>query len=111
MTSGLPDLYCVMPGYVPLLLEAKFIKDFKNQRKIPYTKLQSHLLIECNKPNKTPVAFGLIGVQTTAGNRYCMLINPGVQIVTFEDLAKSTPFVGNHIDVDHLFYWSGVAKM
>lgn len=50
---GLPDLYCVVPGYIPVLLEAKYIRDVpeigKFKRKIPYRPLQQHYLKEAHK--------------------------------------------------------------
>lgn len=62
MQSGLPDLYCSVPSYGPVLLEAKYLKEVcpKFNRTINYSALQKIFLQDCNKSiNNT--AFGLIG--------------------------------------------------
>lgn len=76
MLSGLPDLYVIMPGYCPLLLEAKFLGEVANNfhRKIEYTKLQQHFLNECCNV-KDYTAMGLVGYKQN--NCYwCTLIHP-----------------------------------
>ena len=112
--SGLPDMYCVMPGFVPVLLEAKFMKIANGtfHRKIPYSKMQQYVMEMCNKPyggNHT-VAFGLVGVQTT-DVVYCLLMPPGVQVVTNKDIDFQPIIKGNTIDVLSLFEAKGVANM
>lgn len=63
MVVGIPDLYVVIPGYIPILLEAKWLGDIKKptfKRKINYSPLQQNFLNECNRVNNYS-AFGLIG--------------------------------------------------
>lgn len=63
MFAGVPDLYCILPGYLPVLLEAKWLgvvtkENFK--RKIPFTELQKRWIRDChNVVNYS--AMGLIG--------------------------------------------------
>ena len=107
--SGLPDLYCAMPGFVPVLLEAKFIKDVgaKFKRKIDYSMLQLNLMNNVNKVyshSDDNAAFGLIGIRTDY-ELYCKLMHPGVQIITHKDLNPGVNTIqdGNFIDVNLLF--------
>lgn len=62
MISGIPDLYMLYPDYIPVLLEAKFLKEVpaKFSRKINYSPMQVLFLEECNKVANNS-AFGLIG--------------------------------------------------
>lgn len=86
--NGLPDMYCVMPGYAPVLLEAKLIKDVgaKFKRTIHYSKLQTELLNNCNKVNPVyTIAFGLIFVKEHMGSDYCILMPPEVPTITHND--------------------------
>lgn len=80
--GGLPDLYCAMPGYAPVLLEAKLIRDVKAnfKRTIHYTRQQTELLKDCNKVNRYPVAFGLIFVN----GYHCVakLMHPDIPQIT-----------------------------
>ncbi len=63
MLAGIPDLYVVMPGYMPVLIEAKFFKDLPEtqfKRKIPFTDMQKIWIRDChNVVNYT--AMGLVG--------------------------------------------------
>lgn len=62
MMPGIPDLYCVMPGFAPVLLEAKWMKElpFLFNRKPKFTELQKHFIASCNKVHPG-IAWGLIG--------------------------------------------------
>lgn len=76
MISGIPDLYVIMPGYCPLLLEAKWLGEAPDpfNRKIKYTKLQQHFLKECCSV-KDYTAMGLIGFKQK--NKYwCTILHP-----------------------------------
>lgn len=110
--SGLPDLYCAMPGYAPVLLEAKWIKDcgptFK--RKIPYRPLQRDILNSANKASinshkEKLIAYGLVGVEYYDGNKFCVLMPPQVQIISEEDIFRigSRSIVNGEIDIERLF--------
>jgi hypothetical protein len=88
--SGLPDIYCAMPGFVPVLLEAKWIKDVTGKfiRKIPYRPYQQEILKNCSRPYKkldAMVAFGLIGVHNEHG-MYCRLLPPTMEVITSEHI-------------------------
>lgn len=84
--GGIPDIYCVMPGYAPVLLEAKLIKNVKAnfKRTIHYSRLQTELLTKCNQVNIQPVAFGLIFVN----GYHCAakLMHPDVPQMTDREL-------------------------
>lgn len=112
--SGLPDLYCAMPGMVPVLLEAKFIKGITSNtfcRKIPYRAMQKEIMRGCNRPNKNKlVAYGLIGIKIE-DKVYYKLMNPAVQIITNGDIVKRHYVVDNFINVSGLLIESGVPFM
>lgn len=108
--SGLPDLYCVMPGYSPVLLEAKLIKDvnLKFKRTIRYSKLQVELLKNCNKVNSVMTAFGLVFVKDHDGTDVVILMDPEVPTITHNDLHSLkhgyTYIVDGAINVNNLFH-------
>lgn len=63
MLSGIPDLYCVMPSYIPVLLEAKFLGEIKRSlftRKIPFSPMQELFLKSCHEVSPFS-AMGIIG--------------------------------------------------
>lgn len=91
--NGLPDLCCVMPGFVPVLLEAKLIKDVGStfKRTINYSKLQTELLSKCNKVNPVhTVAWGLVFVKYCDGYDYCALMEPEIPTMTHNDILSRT---------------------
>lgn len=73
MIAGIPDLYCTIPGYLPVLLEAKYLKNvtLKFNKKIPFSALQLLWMEECSKTNPF-TAFGLVGFKW-AGETFCVL--------------------------------------
>lgn len=107
--SGLPDIYCVMPGYAPVLLEAKLIKDvgLKFKRTINYSKLQTELLKNCNKVNTKSIAYGLIFVKDYGDKDLCLLMEPDIPTLSHNDLFTLEPglvYIQNkHVDVMTLF--------
>lgn len=91
--SGIPDLYCILPSYVPILLEAKWLGEIdadKFSRKIKYSALQRNFLKEINKVG-TNTAFGLIGFKDK-GQYIAVLINHNY----------------DHIDQNYVFEHSNV---
>lgn len=63
MIVGIPDLYVVLPEYLPVLLEAKYLGEIKREkfsRKVPFTLMQQHWIQSCD--NVSPYsAMGLVG--------------------------------------------------
>lgn len=63
MISGLPDMYCCLPEFLPILLEAKWLGEItrdKFSRKVPFTEMQQHWIQCCD--NVSPYsAMGLVG--------------------------------------------------
>lgn len=60
---GIPDLYCIMPSYMPILLEAKWLGEVERDtfaRKMQYTAMQLRWLEECDQINAYS-ALGLAG--------------------------------------------------
>lgn len=107
--SGLPDIYCAMPGFVPVLLEAKWMKNLplgKFKRKIPYRPLQREILSNCNRVYADRfdyVAWGLIGMEIDE-QKYCTLLKPGVEIITEKELINSLTIIkGEDIQIYPLF--------
>lgn len=64
MLIGIPDLYVIMPGYMPVLLEAKWLgKIIRSHfhRKLQFTDMQINYINECCNVQHL-AAFGLIGL-------------------------------------------------
>lgn len=65
MLSGLPDLYVCMKDYIPILLEAKWLKDINRstfKRKLQFTEMQKNYIESCDTLNPYS-AMGLIGLK------------------------------------------------
>lgn len=65
MFSGIPDLYIIMPHFMPVLLEAKWLGEIKRDtffRKIPFTEMQIHWIDQCHSVSPYS-AMGLIGLK------------------------------------------------
>lgn len=63
MVVGIPDLFVVMPGYMAVLLEAKWLGELNREnfsRKVQYTAPQILWIESCHKVNPY-TAMGLIG--------------------------------------------------
>ena len=64
LVSGIPDLYIIVPSYIPVLLEAKWIKGItreKFKRKIRWSGMQKYIIQSLHEI--TPFsAMGLIGL-------------------------------------------------
>lgn len=88
MLPGIPDLYVVMPGYVPVLLEAKLLKNLSDRFNITprFTEMQKNFINNCNKvlPGS---AFGLICMKYQ-GCIHATLTDPNLK---FSYLQISTP--------------------
>lgn len=117
MISGIPDLYCIMPGFVPVLIEAKWLGTLndKFKRKIQYTPMQRMVLDEVNTvyPN---AALGLIGFKYKG--KLHSVLKPRILKETDECidnnmLTGSLPFCVNtpNIDVALLFSKANVARI
>ena len=77
MLAGIPDLYVIMPGFMPVLLEAKWMKELSlKPKKIPYSKLQGYYLNEIHNI-QSKAAMGLIGYKYS-GFTLCALLPPNV---------------------------------
>lgn len=81
MLSGIPDLYVIMPGFTPILLEAKWLGTVgkKFSRKIQYTKLQHFYLKECCKI-RDYTAMGLVGYKRD-NDYWCTLVHPSKDVL------------------------------
>lgn len=65
MISGIPDLWVIIPGYLPVLLEAKWMGEVKRDnfsRKVPFTAMQTNWIKECDDVCAYS-AMGLIGIK------------------------------------------------
>lgn len=65
MIAGIPDLYILMPKYIPILVEAKWLGEIdriKFKRKVPYSEMQKMWIKDCH--NVLPYsAMGLVGFE------------------------------------------------
>lgn len=109
LMSGLPDIYCNMPGYCPLLLEAKFIKGLSGEfkRKIGYSKLQLNILRSCWDANPY-TAFCLMGVEHE-NILYWSLLEPSLEAITKENLSNG--FFSEFYDIRNMLYAKGVPEI
>lgn len=83
MFGGIPDLYCIYPGYMPVLLEAKWLGDLTHlfSRKIPLSALQLYWLEESNKVQPHS-SFGLVGFKHE-GITYAVLTSYNVTQINY----------------------------
>ena len=113
--SGIPDIYTIYPGYIPLLLEAKFFKEVtpKFSRKINYSPLQLIWLNECNKVNPF-TAYGLMGFKWQ-GEIWCCLTPFHVTQLDFMFASKFPHCLYNPktklFDVKYMFGHSSIPKL
>lgn len=114
MISGIPDLYVVINGFIPVLLEAKWLGEITRtpfSRKVNYSEIQKHWITECNRvqPN---TAFGLVGCKYGRSLYSCY-----IQEVSKEDnyITSTTEhfvnMVDKHFDVIQLFELIKVPKV
>lgn len=111
LVSGLPDIYCSVPTYVPLLLEAKFMKGLKEnfERKIQITPIQKHILDGCWKSNPR-TAYILLGVEYE-GNIYCGMLPHSTQKLYDQHILTFQKIIKNNIDIGALFYRTSIPRI
>lgn len=113
--SGIPDLYSIIPGYIPVLLEAKWLKEVttKFSRKIPYSALQEVWLTECNRVNPF-TAYGLIGFKWQSEIFAC-LTPFHIKYIDFTFASKFPHCIYNPktklFDIKSLFGHSSIPKL
>lgn len=114
MISGIPDLYVVINGFIPVLLEAKWLGEITKvpfKRKINYSEIQKHWITECNKVQPL-TALGLVGCKYGKTLYSCY-----IQEVIKEDnyITSSTEhfvnMVDKHFDVIQLFEMINIPKV
>lgn len=84
MISGLPDLYVIIPGYMPVLLEAKWLGEIRAHnfnRKIPYRPLQK-IWMKGACDVQEHAAMGLIGFERD-NLKYCVLCENGMESINY----------------------------
>lgn len=111
MISGIPDLYVIMRGFMPVLLEAKFLGKVKVgfQRKIKYSPMQRFWMGECNKVYPC-TALGLIGYQI-GSYIMCSLESHDAEHVHYGTYAESLMPGSRLFNVHRLFTNSCIAKI
>lgn len=96
MLAGIPDLYVVMPGYLPVLLEAKWLGEVnpdKFKRKVRYSPLQVVWIKECHSIVNYS-ALGLVGFRT--GKRIIAALVP-YDTEYFECITQNVLLDGNTV--------------
>lgn len=103
MLSGVPDLYVVMPGYTPVLLEAKWMKEITNKtnKQIPLRPMQKNFLDKCNNIHPG-VAWVLIGYKFN-GAYWAGLFNSEERIMTDRDSVSRISTHSELFDVKRIF--------
>ena len=93
--SGIPDAYILMPGYSPILVEAKYMKDLNDtfHRSIHYTAMQKYYLKHCENI-LTDSCVGLMGVHHK-GQYKAIITRSYVTQVTSDDAQIATKFAIN----------------
>jgi len=71
---GLPDLYVLMPGCLPVMMEAKFLKKVNDKfsRKLKYSPLQKKFLYDSNAIQANS-SIGLVGFKYKGQLRACLI--------------------------------------
>lgn len=110
MLIGTPDLYVLAKGFIPVLLEAKWLGELRPgfKRKIPYTALQKDFVDGCNDVHEC-TAFGLIGFKLS-GEIWCTL-SVWDYISHSEGVYQSLTPENKLFNVSTLFACSGVPKL
>jgi len=114
--NGLPDMYVIYPGFMPILLEAKWLGELKNKnfsRLIPFKDLQYYFLEETNRIQFNS-SMGLIGfkfegkIYAVLTSYPCRQINSGFRCIwpytTYDPSQK-------RFDVQYLFNHSDIPRM
>lgn len=111
--AGLPDLYVLMPGFTPCLIEAKFLKDvgptFK--RKINYSPLQKSVLDKTSKICQHS-SFGLVGYKQ-GKQLIAALVSNGIEHLTHDCTRSGTSISvrGKFFDVPSMFNHATTHKL
>ena len=113
MVVGVPDLYCIAPGYMPVLLEAKWMGDITAHnfnRKIPYSAMQK-VWIKAACKVQDYAAMGLIGFKFR-DQTWCVLMEEGIENINYA-FGAWHPCVtyDKGFDIQALFGQSLVPKM
>ncbi len=113
MMPGLPDIYCVMPGFAPVLLEAKWLKEVpdKFKRTLRFTEMQKMYLRSCNKVLKGS-AHGLVGLKWK-GKIWALIVDTNT-ILTHDHINEHCACISKQSEyfmVKEFFYLNGVPKM
>lgn len=112
--NGVPDLFVIAQGFMPVLLEAKWFGEIKAHnfnRKIPYTALQVDWINECHKVQPYS-ALGLIGFKFQ-GETYCVLVESGTTHMNY-GFKACQPWVvlkDGKFDIQDLFTQSQIPMM
>ena len=113
MLAGIPDIYAICPHYMPVLLEAKWLKDVNAHnfnRKINYSALQK-LWIKSACDVQEYAAMGLIGFKFK-DKTYAVLVYSGIDNINY-GFQTIHPFViyDKGFDIPALFKQSRVPQM
>jgi len=114
MIAGIPDLYVVINGFIPVLLEAKWLGEVnqaKFTRKVAYSEIQKHWITECNKVQPY-TALGLVGLKYGRSLYSCYI----QEVYKGDNYISSTTehfvnMVDSHFDVIQLFELIKVPKV
>ena len=112
--GGLPDMYVIVPGFNPMLIEAKFIKDVgeKFTRKIDYSPLQKQFMLEANKVHNH-ATYGLVGLRKN-NKTYAVIVPHNIEKITHDMLGLTcTSWCGKgqkYFDVKTMFLYRNAAK-
>lgn len=99
VTAGIPDLFVSMPGFIPVLLEAKWMK-FGYKRKINITPIQRKTLQDINKVNPSQ-AFIICGFKDEENITRAVLIDANKTHI--EDSVKDSFCYTGQFDIKWLF--------
>ena len=74
MITGIPDLYVVINGFIPVLLEAKWLGEVNVnfKRKVNYSPMQIKWITDCNQVQPF-TALGIIGVKYDKYSYECFI--------------------------------------
>jgi hypothetical protein len=114
--SGVPDMYVVMPGYAPILIEAKFFKNELTKyfsKRIPYRPSQQFMMQRIDDVSIGTV-WGLTGFKYE-GQWYCTLTAPIIHSISylFRDTCNWCTYDNKNkrFDTEKLFATANIPKI
>jgi hypothetical protein len=114
MLGGIPDLYVLARGFIPILLEAKWMGELKPgfNRKIKFRPLQKNYIDECNTIKECS-AFCIVGFKFDNKISSIMTVHDSICHDRVKVELDHMNFIGDNklFDISNMFAYAGVPKL